>query len=567
MEALRLHNRMSKREALHKAVDMLKLVGIPTPEVRVHEFPHQLSGGMRQRAMIAMALSCNPKLLIADEPTTALDVTIQAQILDLMRKLKAEIGSAVMIITHDMGVVAEMADNVVVMYAGKVVEYADVKRIFTAPRHPYTVALLESIPRVTDVKGRKLYPIAGSIPDPLAPLPGCAFHPRCRFAQELCRTEMPPLFALEAGSKARCWKYDAVKGVLFPPSIAAKGDPIRVTVSGAGAATSEPRSAKPLLSVRNLVKHFPIKGGVLRTTIGHVRAVDGVSFDIYEGETFGLVGESGCGKTTTGRLVLRLLDGTSGSVEFAGRQLFGLSKREMRPLRKDLQIVFQDPFASLNPRMTVGDILRESYIIHRVNGRAESRERIAELLRLVGLEPEHMRRYPHQFSGGQRQRIGVARAIALNPKLIVCDEPVSALDVSIQAQILNLLEELQQRLKLSYLFIAHDLSVVKHIADRVAVMYLGKIVELARCEELFETPLHPYTEALLSAVPVPDVRAREGRIVLEGDVPNPSDPPPGCRFHTRCRYAMDVCRQLEPKLEDAGGAHDVACHLRNQAES
>jgi oligopeptide/dipeptide ABC transporter ATP-binding protein len=254
-------------------------------------------------------------------------------------------------------------------------------------------------------------------------------------------------------------------------------------------------------------------------------------------------------------------------VEFEGKQLFGLKKREMRPLRKDLQIVFQDPFASLNPRMTVGDILRESFIIHRVNGRAQIRDRIAELLHLVGLETEHMHRYPHQFSGGQRQRIGVARAIALNPKLIVCDEPVSALDVSIQAQILNLLEELQQRLKLSYLFIAHDLSVVKHIADRVAVMYLGKIVELAGCEDLFATPQHPYTEALLSAVPVPDLLEREGRIVLEGDVPNPADPPPGCRFHTRCRYVMDVCRETEPQLQDMGGGHQVACHLRNKANT
>jgi len=568
MEALRLHNRMSKRQALHKAVDMLKLVGIPTPEVRVHEFPHQLSGGMRQRAMIAMALSCNPKLLIADEPTTALDVTIQAQILDLMRKLKAEIGSAVMIITHDMGVVAEMADNVVVMYAGRVVEYADVKGLFASPRHPYTMALLESIPRITDKRGKKLHPIAGSIPDPLAAPSGCAFHPRCRFAQEICRTEMPPLFPLEGRRTARCWKYDVERGKLFLLPEAGLG-PDRQEK----AAADRPRvpaaapGQTPLLSVRDLVKHYPIKGGVFRTTVGHVRAVDGISFDLYEGETFGLVGESGCGKTTTGRLVLRLLDRTSGTVEFAGKDLFANSRREMRPLRKDLQIVFQDPYASLNPRMTVGDILRESFVIHRVGRREEIRENVAELLRLVGLEPEHAHRYPHQFSGGQRQRIGVARAIALNPRLIVCDEPVSALDVSIQAQILNLLEELQDRLKLSYLFIAHDLSVVKHIADRVAVMYLGKIVELAKCEDLFASPSHPYTEALLSAVPVPEVAERRERILLAGDVPSPSNPPPGCRFHTRCRYVMPKCREVEPAYTDLGGAHQVACHLRSSGTS
>jgi oligopeptide transport system ATP-binding protein len=263
--------------------------------------------------------------------------------------------------------------------------------------------------------------------------------------------------------------------------------------------------------------------------------------------------------------VLRLLDRTSGTVAFAGKDLFSNTRREMRPLRKDLQIVFQDPYASLNPRMTVGDILRESFVIHRVGRREEIRDKVAELLRLVGLEPEHARRYPHQFSGGQRQRIGVARAIALNPRLIVCDEPVSALDVSIQAQILNLLEELQDRLKLSYLFIAHDLSVVKHIADRVAVMYLGKIVELAQCEDLFAAPSHPYTEALPSAVPVPDIVERKGRIILSGDVPNPADPPPGCRFHTRCRYAMPVCREVEPLYTDLGGAHQVACHLRSGA--
>jgi peptide/nickel transport system ATP-binding protein len=532
------------------------------PEVRVHEFPHQLSGGMRQRAMIAMALSCNPKLLIADEPTTALDVTIQAQILDLMRKLKGEIGSSVMIITHDMGVIAEMADNVVVMYAGKVVEYADVKSLFTSPRHPYTIALLESIPRLTDVKGRKLYPIAGSIPDPLALPTGCAFHPRCRFALAVCRTEMPPLFPLEGRRTARCWKYDAEQGKHFPGGVELAAERVGATGTDQGRAASRPAGAVPLLSVRNLVKHYPIKGGTFRRTVGHVRAVDGISFDLFEGETFGLVGESGCGKTTTGRLVLRLLERTSGTVEFAGTDLFAHSRRAMRPLRKDLQIVFQDPYGSLNPRMTVGDILRESFVIHRVGRRAEIGERIAELLRMVGLEPDHAQRYPHQFSGGQRQRIGVARAIALNPRLIVCDEPVSALDVSIQAQILNLLEELQDRLKLTYLFIAHDLSVVKHIADRVAVMYLGKIVELAACEDLFAAPSHPYTEALLSAVPVPDVVERKGRIVLEGDVPNPAAPPPGCRFHTRCRYVMQKCREVEPLYTDLGGGHQVACHLR-----
>ncbi|MBT3274501.1 MAG: ABC transporter ATP-binding protein [Spirochaetales bacterium] len=561
-EALKLHQNMNKRDALHKAVEMLKLVGIPSPEIRVHEFPHQLSGGMRQRAMIAMALSCNPKLLIADEPTTALDVTIQAQILDLMRNMKDETGSAVLIITHDLGVIAEMADNVVVLYAGKVVEYADVKRIFGNPYHPYTIELQESIPRLTDDRGRKLHPVEGSIPDPLDLPDGCKFHPRCRFARDICSTQEPPLISLDNNRQSRCWMYDPEKASLFDK----ESDSIRVsdepTAASVQTLAEEFGGVKPLLKVENLVKHFPVRGGMFRTTIGHVRAVDDVSFDIRPGETFGLVGESGCGKTTTGRLVLRLLNATSGNVFFDDRPLYDLKKRELRPLRRDLQIIFQDPFASLNPRMTVGDIIGESLSIHRMNGGQDRQEKVAELLSVVGLESEHMRRYPHQFSGGQRQRIGIARAIALDPRLIVCDEPVSALDVSIQAQIINLLEDLQERLKLSYLFIAHDLSVVKHISDRVAVMYLGKIVELAVTDDLFNNPVHPYTDALLAAVPVPDPQFNRNRNIIRGDVPSPSNPPPGCRFHTRCPYAEDICKSTEPPLEAKRDGHMAACHLR-----
>jgi oligopeptide transport system ATP-binding protein len=353
--------------------------------------------------------------------------------------------------------------------------------------------------------------------------------------------------------------YDPEKASLFDKA----GDLARIRVhDDVEAATGPVVDSEPLLKVNNLVKHFPIKGGIFRTTIGHVQAVDGVSFDIRKGETFGLVGESGCGKTTTGRLILRLLEPTSGAVEFEGKALYDLNKRELRPMRRDLQIIFQDPFASLNPRMTVGDIIGETFAIHRMNGGTSSSDKVAELLKLVGLEPEHMRRYPHQFSGGQRQRIGVARAIALNPKVIVCDEPVSALDVSIQAQIINLLEDLQDRLDLSYLFIAHDLSVVKHISDRVAVMYLGKIVELSTTDELFDNPLHPYTEALLAAVPIPDPELNRNRIIIAGDVPSPSNPPSGCRFHTRCPIAQDICKRVEPVLEEKTPGHTVACHMR-----
>jgi len=318
-----------------------------------------------------------------------------------------------------------------------------------------------------------------------------------------------------------------------------------------------------LLKVKNLKKYFPVRGGVFSKIIGYVQAVDVVSFDIKRGETLGLVGESGCGKTTVGRTILRLLNPTDGEVTFEEINIFELDKEKLRKARRDIQIIFQDPFGSLNPRMTVGDIVGESLIIHRIaKNKKEKEEKVKNLLETVGLNAGHMRRYPHEFSGGQRQRIGIARALALNPKLIVCDEPVSALDVSIQAQVINLLENLQEQFKLTYLFIAHDLSVVKHISDRVAVMYLGKIVELTSTSELYDNPQHPYTEALLSAVPIPDPTLKKQRIVLEGDVPSPFKPPTGCRFHPRCKYTKPICSQEEPELIDIGNEHYVACHLR-----
>jgi len=555
-EAIILHQNVDKIEASRKALKILELVGIPDPARRLRQFPYELSGGMRQRAMIAMALSCNPSLLIADEPTTALDVTIQAQILDLMRSLKSNLGASIMFITHDLGVVAEMADSVAVMYAGKVVEYTTVKSIYENPRHPYTLELLESIPRLTDDPSRHLHPIEGSIPD-LMDLPtGCSFHPRCRFAVDYCRKYEPPLEILPDGTQVRCWKYNANSSSLFYP--------IETTRPNDNVSLSSKKLLPMndvILSVRGLVKYFPIRGGVFLHEVGRVRAVDGVSFDIHKGETLSLVGESGCGKTTTGLLVLRLLEATAGEIVFAGQNIRNLSKRDMRLIRRDMQIIFQDPFASLNPRMTIGNILSEAFIIHSdIKGR-NLEDRIAQLLEQVGLQPDHARRYPHQFSGGQRQRIGIARAISLNPKFIVCDEPMSALDVSIQAQIINLLEDLQDKLDLTYLFISHNLSVVKHISDRVAVMYLGKIVEISSTLNIFNHAAHPYTKALLSAVPVPDIRNEHNRIILSGDVPSPSNPPSGCRFHTRCVYAMDVCKQIEPELRDIGENHFVACHL------
>ena len=568
-EVIVLHQKLPKRAAKKKAIEMLALVGIPSPEQRINEFPYQLSGGMRQRVMIAMALSCNPSLLIADEPTTALDVTIQAQILDLMKRLKEESGAAVLMITHDLGVIAEMADSVVVLYAGKVVEYASVKNLFEQPLHPYTRALLESIPRITDEYGRKLYSIEGTIPDPLHLPAGCKFHPRCRYAVDLCRTEAPGLLPNDNGGQVRCWMYDPEKVKLFGKPdmgrVKETNDLVDVErVSGTGAIQAT-KGKEILLEARNLKKYFPISSGIFRKSIGEVKAVDDISFHVYRGETLGVVGESGCGKTTTGRLLLRVLDATEGTILFEGRDIQSLTGDELRQARRDMQIIFQDPFASLNPRMKVRDIVGEAFLIHREARGKTVTENVANLLEIVGLQADHMKRYPHQFSGGQRQRVGIARSLALNPKLIICDEPVSALDVSIQAQIVNLLEDLQEKLGLTYLFIAHDLSVVKHIADRVAVMYLGKIVEMSTTKHVFDNPLHPYTEALLSAIPIPDTKEKKvsQRIILKGDVPSPSNPPPGCHFHTRCPYAFQECKESEPALLDIGGDHLVSCFLKH----
>ena len=526
MEAIVLHQQAEKKQAFERAVETLRLVGIPSPEQRMREYPHQLSGGMRQRVMIAMALSCRPELLIADEPTTALDVTIQAQILDELRRLQRQFGTSIMMITHDLGVVAEMARRVLVMYAGQVVEYGAVEEIFRNPLHPYTRGLLESIPRL-DQTVEKLHVIKGMVPG-LNEMPkGCRFCPRCAQAMEICREKEPDLFVY-GGQKARCWLYKEGKA--------------------------------DLLEIRNLKKYFPITRGLFKHTVGYVKAVDGINLKIKRGETLGLVGESGCGKSTLGRSILRLTEPSDGEILLDGTDIRKLNQEELRQYRKKLQIIFQDPFASLNPRMTVGDIVGEPLKIHGLVKKDEMEERVAELLTLVGLDSRIMGRYPHQFSGGQRQRIGIARALSLNPELVICDEPVSALDVSVRSQVLNLMNELKEKLNLTFLFISHDLSVVKHISDRVAVMYLGQLVELADKEEIYENPTHPYTKALMSAIPIPDPFVERKRIILAGDVPSPLNPPSGCRFHPRCPLACQVCREQEPKLREYKKGHYAACH-------
>ncbi len=570
-EAISYHQKLSGRSARAAAVEMLDLVGIPSPAERADDYPHQMSGGMRQRVMIAMALSCRPKLLIADEPTTALDVTIQAQILDLMNRLRTDLGTAIILITHDMGVIAEMVDEVAVMYAGRVVEMAPVGALFAAPCHPYTWGLLASMPRLNE-KRERLRVIEGAVPSSTDLPSGCRYRPRCEWARELCRLKEPPLGELGPGHLAACWAHSdyadapAPSGNYRPVSVdwssRARAPQVEVRMRVEGVPSSGGSAAGPLLEVDRLTKYFPSARRTGRPRgASQVKAVDGVSFAINRGETLGLVGESGCGKTSTGWLILRLIEPTAGKVVFDGRDVFSLGRADMRRLRRHMQIVFQDPYSSLNPRMTVRDIIAQPLMIHQLGTKAENEERAQGLLSVVGLTRDMAMRYPHELSGGQRQRVGVARALALSPKLVICDEPVSALDVSIQAQIINLLQDLQQTFALTYLFIAHDLSVVKHISTRVGVMYLGKMVELAAKDDLFGEPLHPYTKALLSAIPVPDPRARSRRQILSGDIPSAIDPPSGCRFHTRCPVAAPVCRAEAPPFRRTRDAHWIACHL------
>jgi peptide/nickel transport system ATP-binding protein len=543
------HGLLGAAEAPARAVELLREVDIANPEGRIDQYPHQFSGGMRQRAVIAMAMSGRPRLIIADEPTTALDVTVQAQVLSVLARRQEESGAAVILITHDLGVVAEVADRVAVMYGGRIVETGPVEAIFANPRHPYTAALLQSIPRVDSID-RRLDPISGQPPTPSALPPGCAFHPRCSLGsgRPRCSAEDPAPRQVTPGVLAACHYAEET-----PP----------VRLAAEARAEQKPARGEPLLSIRDLQVHFPIRKGVLRRTVGHVRAVDGVTLDVHAGETVSLVGESGCGKTTTGKAVMGLVGATGGQVTFEGRPVLGLPRSEMRAVRRQMQYVFQDPFSSLNPILPVEEVVAEPLRIHGLYEEMGGAKRIAELFEMVGLSRSMFGRYPREFSGGQKQRIGIARSLVLAPRLLILDEPVAALDVSIQAQILNLLEDLQQELGLAYLFIAHNLSVVRHISDRVAVMYLGRIVEESTKDELYERPVHPYTQSLMSAAPVPDPSVRDSRrrIVLEGEVPNPAAPPPGCSFNPRCFRATELCRASDPALGPYGATPTrVACH-------
>ncbi|RTE07859.1 ABC transporter ATP-binding protein [Paenibacillus whitsoniae] len=555
VEVIVQHERISKQGAREKAVGLLRRVGIPEPEIRMGQYPYELSGGMRQRAMIAMALACGPELLIADEPTTALDVTIQAQILSLLRELKDEFGMSILLITHDLGIAAEMADRVVVMYAGKIVEQSPVRQLFENPAHPYTQGLLHAIVTLDNVRGLKLYTIKGSIPSLTALPTGCRFHPRCPYATDRCLQEDPPLTQLH-GREVACWNAERIDHLAAEYFGDTAAPPIVVEAAG-----DAEKTAQKLIEVRNVKKYFPVRGGgFLGRGRTFIKAVDDVSFDIRRGETFGLVGESGCGKSTLGRVLLQLEKATAGSIDFEGKDLVKAGAADWKASRRDMQIVFQDPYGSINPRWKVGDIIGEPLWVHESLRGAEKRAKVESVMELVGLNPAWYNRLPHEFSGGQRQRIGIARAIALNPKFILADEAVSALDVSVQSQIVNLMQDLQRQLKLTYLFIGHGLNIVRYISDRIGVMYLGKLVEIAPTDELFRHPAHHYTKALLSAIPVPDPNRKRTFVPLEGEMPSPAKPPSGCRFHTRCPAATDLCRQAQPELAQIGPGHYAACH-------
>ncbi len=549
------HLRLSKEEAKKKTIEMLKLVNIPDAEQRFDYYPQQFSGGMRQRIMIAMALSSEPTVLVADEATTALDVTTQAQLLEMIRDVAKKTNTAVIIVTHNLGIVARFAERIYVMYSGSVVEMTDTKRLFANPEHPYTRALLRAIPRLDDPKDRILIPIEGLPPNPATRPEYCPFYDRCEYRMDKCKNfKKPELKELEEGHVAACHLTEEEKRI--------KAEEI---------ANKEVKKAPKItvgdelcLDVKDVRKYFPIYSGIMRKKTGEVKAIEDINFYARKGETLGIVGESGCGKTTLARCIMRVYQPEEGQIVFNGTDIARFNDRQMYPFRRKISMIFQDPFSSLDPRQTAESIVGESLILHKlVKNREEYDARVDELFRIVGLDPALKYRVPHEFSGGQRQRLGIARALSSEPDMIICDEPISALDVSIQAQIINLLEELQAKLGLTYLFIAHDLAVVKHISNRILVMYLGRVVEIAECDELYSNTLHPYTKALLSAVPVadPEVEATRERVPIRGEVPSLTKRPAGCPFSDRCAHVCDRCKKEVPTLRDVGNGHEVACFM------
>ncbi len=553
-EPLRMHRKLQKGPARRRAIELLEHVGIPDPHKRIDNYPHELSGGMKQRVMIAMALACEPKLLIADEPTTALDVTIQAQVLRLMADLQKETSMAILLITHDMGIVNQMADDVCVMYAGRIVEHGSREQVFNHMMHPYTRRLFESIPKPGD-ESYELKTIPGLVPPATDYGEGCLFADRCSHTMDVCRQHDSNIYKVGQGHTVRCHLFEE------------GASPTALQEEPRIPAPKKQMGHEPLVTVEALKTWFPVRKGVFRRIANHVKAVDHVDLELIKGSTVALVGESGCGKTTLGESILRLNREVQGIVRFQQTNVMRLSSNQLKQIRRHMQIIFQDPFGSLSPRLRVREIIGEGLQVHfpELNP-DETQEKISKALSEVGMDPSVAERYPHEFSGGQRQRISIARALILEPEFLVLDEPTSALDVSVQAQVLNLLRELQARHNLTYLFITHNLNVVQYIADEVAIMYLGRIVEYATAKELFKNPKHPYTQSLLKAVP--SLGERKPFETVVGDVPSPLDPPAGCHFHPRCPIYRNEpegsplrkkCRAEYPEKKAAGNAF-VRCH-------
>ncbi|MFI4938617.1 MAG: dipeptide ABC transporter ATP-binding protein [Candidatus Berkiellales bacterium] len=555
----------SHREVKKAVIELLEQVSIPDPELFLEQYPHQLSGGMKQRIVIAMALAKSPDVLIADEPTTALDVTTQAQVLALIKDLQKQYNMAILMITHDLGIVAHMADTVAVMYAGHLIEQANKQNFFINQNHPYSKRLFAALPELTE-QGRSLAIIPGQVPTLDKEFPLCRFKERCPYVFSSCEEIKPKWLTINDQQKVRCHWYDQEILKKIPTQLRIESlimhgsSPVKIETQ------LEPEDQRTLLTVEGLKVYFPIRRGIFKRKVGEVKAVDDLALKLLEGQTLALVGESGCGKTTVGKAILRLVEETAGEVTFLDQDLFRLSRRKLRKFRSHFQMIFQDPYSSMDPRMTVNKIIEEGMLAMKIgSNRQERSDRINVLLQQVGL-PQYMKnRYPHQLSGGQRQRVAIARALAVGAQLIICDEPTSALDLSVQAQILNLLKSLQQDLGISYLFITHNIGVVNYLADYVAVMYLGRIVEYGPAQEVLASPKHPYTQALLDAVPKANLETKQLK-APKGEVPSASHPPVGCHFSPRCPFAHERCFGKYPENYQVDTQRAVKCYLYSPEE-